>query len=91
LVAAAGERGLPQIPEMLPEDRKVVIVGVTRMLTQSSLMVFEPSVRQWPAAFTELVKLLHLKSAQQTVAEDPDEALRAIALPKLQFSHNETY
>lgn len=38
---------LPQIPKMLPKDRKLVIVGVSRMLTQSSLMLSEPSVRQW--------------------------------------------
>jgi len=72
---------LPQIPKMLPNNRKVVIAGVTRKLTQSSLMVSEPSVKQWPAAFTELIKLFsattHLKLVQ-TVVEDPDEALRAL-------------
>jgi len=75
---------LPQILKMLPNDRKVVIVGVTRKLTQSSLMVSEPSVKHWPSAITELVKLFsattYLKSVQQTVAENPDEALRALEL-----------
>jgi len=61
---------LPQILKMLPNDRKVVIVGVTRKLTQSSLMVLEPSVKQCATT--------HLKSVQHTVVENPDEALYAL-------------
>ncbi|KAI5122027.1 hypothetical protein M0805_008018 [Coniferiporia weirii] len=73
---------LPQVSKMTPKDRKVVIVGMTKMLTQSNITLAEPAVAQWPAAFIELVKLFseskHLQSAQSTAAEDPDEVLRSI-------------
>jgi len=73
---------IKELPKMLPKDRKVVIIGLTRMLTQSSVMLTQPAVQQWPACFTELVKLFseskHLTSAQNTDIQDPDEALRAL-------------
>lgn len=37
----------PQAPRMPPKDRKVVVVGLTRLLTQSVLMLQEPSVNAW--------------------------------------------
>jgi len=48
---------IPQIPKMPYKDRKITAIGVTRMLTQSALMLQEPSVQAWPATFTCLVKL----------------------------------
>jgi exportin-2 (importin alpha re-exporter) len=32
---------------MPPKDRKVVVVGLTRMLTQSAFMLREPYVQIW--------------------------------------------
>ncbi|KAH8112452.1 Cse1-domain-containing protein [Phellopilus nigrolimitatus] len=73
---------LPQVSKMLPKDRKVVIIGMSKMLTQSNIMLSDPAVTQWPAAFAELVKLFteskHLQSAQSTAAEDPDEMIRSL-------------
>ncbi|KAH8833705.1 Cse1-domain-containing protein [Flagelloscypha sp. PMI_526] len=48
---------LPQVPIFLPRDRKVAVGGLTKMLTQSSIMLQEPSVQAWPPSFTALVKL----------------------------------
>ena len=39
---------------MPPKDRKVVAVGLTRLLTQSSYMLREPSVQAWYAMFNPL-------------------------------------
>jgi len=64
---------IPQIPKIPHKDRKVVVVGLTRMLTQSAFMLQEPCVRVWPATFTALVKLFrepqYLKSKSD---EDAD-------------------
>lgn len=47
MVPTALERRPTADTEDAPKGRKVVIVGSTRMLTQSSFMLFEPSVQQW--------------------------------------------
>ncbi|OBZ72875.1 Importin-alpha re-exporter [Grifola frondosa] len=41
---------IPQAPKMPPKDRKVVVVGLTRLLTQSALMLREPTAQAWWAA-----------------------------------------
>ncbi|PAV17971.1 importin alpha re-exporter [Pyrrhoderma noxium] len=73
---------VPQLSKMLPKDRKVVIVGLTKLLIQSNIMFSEPSISQWPGLFSELAGLFtqskHLQSAQSTAAEDPDEVLRSL-------------
>lgn len=38
---------IPQVPKMPHKDRKVVAVGLTRMLTESRVMVSEPASRSW--------------------------------------------
>ena len=38
---------IPQIPKMPVKDRKVAVVGLTRMLTQSEVMLREPNVQEW--------------------------------------------
>jgi exportin-2 (importin alpha re-exporter) len=38
---------IPQVPKMSHKDRKIAVVGVTRMLTQSTFMLQEPSIRAW--------------------------------------------
>ena len=40
---------IPQIPKMLTKDRKVVAIGLTRLLTQSEIMLRDPSVQHWSA------------------------------------------
>ncbi|KAF7370763.1 Importin N-terminal domain-containing protein [Mycena sanguinolenta] len=49
---------VPQVPLMPQKDRKLAIVGYTRLLTRSSSMMQEPNVQLWPPAFTSLVQLL---------------------------------
>ncbi|KAJ7918955.1 CAS/CSE protein [Mycena leptocephala] len=48
---------LPQVPLMPQKDRKLAVVGFTRLLTRSSGMMQEPNVQLWPPAFTSLVQL----------------------------------
>lgn len=38
---------LPQAPKTAVKDRKVVSVGLTRLLTQSETMLTEPLVKAW--------------------------------------------
>jgi exportin-2 (importin alpha re-exporter) len=38
---------IPEVPKMPQRDRKVVAVGLTRMLTQSTLMLQEPNTQAW--------------------------------------------
>lgn len=38
---------IPQIPKMRIKDKKLTAIGVTRLLTQSTVMLSEPSVRLW--------------------------------------------
>jgi len=48
---------VPQVPLMPQKDRKLAVVGYTRLLTRSSSMMQEPNVQLWPPAFTSLVQL----------------------------------
>ena len=38
---------IPQVPKMPHKDRKVVAVGLARMLTESRVMLSEPASRSW--------------------------------------------
>jgi exportin-2 (importin alpha re-exporter) len=38
---------VPQVPLMPQKDRKLVVVGYTRLLTRSSGMMQEPNVQLW--------------------------------------------
>ncbi|KAF9816482.1 hypothetical protein IEO21_04087 [Rhodonia placenta] len=70
----------PQAPRMPPKDRKVVVVGLTRLLTQSVLMLQEPSVNAWPAVFTALATLFQEPQylTKKDEVDDPDAGLTAI-------------
>ncbi|KAI0366303.1 Cse1-domain-containing protein [Pilatotrama ljubarskyi] len=70
---------IPQSPKMPPKDRKVVVVGLTRLLTQSSLMLRPPLAQAWPPTFQALVKLF--KEEQLLTKkddEDPDAGITQI-------------
>ncbi|KAJ7695191.1 importin alpha re-exporter [Mycena rosella] len=47
----------PQVPLMPQKDRKLAVVGLTRLLTRSRSMMQEPNVQLWPSTFTSLVQL----------------------------------
>ncbi|TFY78460.1 hypothetical protein EWM64_g5554 [Hericium alpestre] len=65
---------VPQVSKMQVKDRKVVMVGLVRMLTQSALMLQEPSVQAWPAAFTALARLFSQPAAVIDKASGDDAA-----------------
>ncbi|KAH7929305.1 Cse1-domain-containing protein [Leucogyrophana mollusca] len=67
---------VPQVPKMPHKDRKVAAVGLTRMLTESSIMLTEPTAQSWPPAFTALAKLFN---EPQYLTKSTDEAADASA------------
>ncbi|EPS95676.1 hypothetical protein FOMPIDRAFT_1025652 [Fomitopsis schrenkii] len=70
---------VPQAPKMPPKDRKVVVIGLTNLLTQSTLMLQEPSVRAWPATFTSLATLFQEPQyLTKKDEEDPHAGITAI-------------
>ncbi|OSC99927.1 Cse1-domain-containing protein [Trametes coccinea BRFM310] len=70
---------IPQAPKMPPKDRKVVVVGLTRLLTQSTLMLQEPLIQAWPPTFQALVKLFKEEQLlTKKDEEDPDAGITQI-------------
>ncbi|THH02005.1 hypothetical protein EW026_g797 [Hermanssonia centrifuga] len=61
---------VPQVPKMPTKDRKLAAVGMTKLLTQSAIMLQEPAVQAWPQAFQALAKLF---SEPQYLTKDKDE------------------
>ncbi|KAK0469414.1 CAS/CSE protein [Desarmillaria tabescens] len=47
---------LPEASRIPIKDRKVAVVGLTRLLTGTQYMLVEPSIRTWSPLFTVLVK-----------------------------------
>ncbi|KAI0714440.1 armadillo-type protein [Cerioporus squamosus] len=71
---------IPQVPKSPPKERKVVIVGITRLLTQSSLMLQNQALTQaWPPTFQALAKLFQTEQQLTKKEElDPDAGLTQI-------------
>ncbi|KAI0775001.1 Cse1-domain-containing protein [Trametes elegans] len=70
---------IPQSPKMPPKDRKVVIVGLTRLLTQSTRMLQEPLAQAWPPTFQALAKLFQTEQLlTKKEDEDPDAGLTQV-------------
>ncbi|KAJ7504560.1 CAS/CSE protein [Mycena galericulata] len=68
---------VPQVRLMPQKDRKLAVVGFTRMLTRSGSMLQEPNVQAWPATFTSLVQLFrsqYLAGATTTTKTSDDPA-----------------
>ncbi|KAG6872821.1 hypothetical protein C0995_006303 [Termitomyces sp. Mi166 len=61
---------VPQVAKMPTKERKLAVVGVTRLLTQSIFMIQQPSAAAWPATFGSLVKLF---SEPQYLTSSTDE------------------
>ncbi|KAF7309671.1 Importin N-terminal domain-containing protein [Mycena indigotica] len=49
---------VPQLALMPQKDRKLTVVALTRLLTQSSRMTQPPYTELWPATYTSLAQLL---------------------------------
>ncbi|GLB42771.1 putative importin alpha re-exporter [Lyophyllum shimeji] len=72
---------VPQVPKLPTKDRKLAVVGVTRLLTQSSFMMQQPTMSAWPATFASLAKLFsepQYLNGTKAEGEDADAALTAI-------------
>lgn len=65
---------IPDLFKMPHKDRKLVVVGATRMLTKSKFTVQEPAIRSWPAAFTSLAKLFREPQYLTRQDRESDEA-----------------
>ncbi|KAL1949825.1 hypothetical protein VTO73DRAFT_8706 [Trametes versicolor] len=70
---------IPQVPKMPQKDRKVVVVGLTRLLSQSTLMHQGALVQSCPPTFEALVKLFRVgQQLSKKDDEDPDAGLTQI-------------
>lgn len=47
---------VPETSRIPVKDRKLAVVGLTRLLTKSTYMLQQPNVQAWPVLFTALVK-----------------------------------
>ncbi|GAA6014609.1 hypothetical protein JCM11491_000169 [Sporobolomyces phaffii] len=64
---------LPEAQKVPTKDRKLVVVGLTNLLTRSSKMLNEPHVRVWSATMESLLKLLILPLALSKTTSAADE------------------
>ncbi|OJT05838.1 Importin-alpha re-exporter [Trametes pubescens] len=70
---------IPQVPKMPQKDRKVVVVGLTRLLSQSTLMHQGTLAQSCPPTFEALVKLFRVgQQLSKKDEEDPDAGLTQI-------------
>ncbi|KAF8148458.1 importin alpha re-exporter [Crassisporium funariophilum] len=64
---------LPQVPKFPVKDRKLAVVGLTRLLYQSTFMLQEPLVRSWSALYSVLGKLFsepqHLQDKSSEITD----------------------
>ncbi|KAF5323094.1 hypothetical protein D9611_009310 [Ephemerocybe angulata] len=67
---------IPEAPKVPIRERKLAVVGMIRLLCQSRLMMQEPSVRAWPAAYGALRKLF--SEPQHLTKNADDEAATGI-------------
>ncbi|GJJ14609.1 hypothetical protein Clacol_008875 [Clathrus columnatus] len=66
---------LPEIPKMPVRDRRVAVAGLTRLLTESSVMRQGPNAQLWVGAFVALAKFVHEpQTLQRTKAADLNES-----------------
>ena len=74
---------IPQVPKMLPKDRKVVAVGLTKLLTESTFMLQDANVQSWPATFAALIGLFH--EPQYLSGTSGDEAQSAAGYTEIDY------
>ncbi|KAG5652934.1 hypothetical protein H0H81_003010 [Sphagnurus paluster] len=71
---------VPEVPKLPTKDRKLAVVAITRLLTQSTFMLQQPTVAAWPPTFASLVKLFsepqYLKKSKDE--DDPHAGLTEI-------------
>ncbi|TFK31640.1 importin alpha re-exporter [Crucibulum laeve] len=70
---------IPQAPKVPHKDRKLAVVGMTRLLCESRFMMQQPSVQAWPVAYTALGKLFsEPQYFKNNTEDDPHAGLTAI-------------
>ncbi|KAI0833709.1 Cse1-domain-containing protein [Trametes gibbosa] len=70
---------IPQVPKMPQKDRKVVVVGLTRLLSQSTLMHQGALAQACPPTFEALVKLFRVgQQLAKKEDEDPDAGITQV-------------
>ncbi|KAI0321195.1 Cse1-domain-containing protein [Amylostereum chailletii] len=83
---------IPQAPKLAAKDRKVAVVGLTRMLTGSTLMLQEPSVKAWPGVFSALVQLFREPQAlKKSGTEDTGAGVTDIDLEEQSAGYQAAY
>ncbi|KJA18706.1 hypothetical protein HYPSUDRAFT_45045 [Hypholoma sublateritium FD-334 SS-4] len=69
----------PQAPKFPHKERKLAVVGITRLLCHSTLMLDEPSVRAWSVVYSALGKLFTERQYfDQKPADAGDAAITVI-------------
>ncbi|KAF8329082.1 Cse1-domain-containing protein [Cantharellus anzutake] len=63
---------LPQLPKFLPKDRKLVTVGLARLLTQCDEMLQPPNSTLWPSTLVALLELLNMPGLTKDLGTDAD-------------------
>ncbi|THV04546.1 importin alpha re-exporter [Dendrothele bispora CBS 962.96] len=74
---------LPQIPKTPYKDRKLAVVGVTRLLFQSKMSIQPPQVQSWPAVMTSLIKLF--SEPQYLASQKTDEDSQFVGLTEIDY------
>ncbi|KAJ8473968.1 hypothetical protein ONZ45_g16104 [Pleurotus djamor] len=72
---------LPQAPKMAPKDRKVAAIGMTKILTEASMMFNPSNIQSWPLGFQALASLGSnpaLLSTKDSSSEEADIALTEV-------------
>ncbi|KAF8511326.1 CAS/CSE protein [Gautieria morchelliformis] len=85
---------LPEVAKIRSKDRKMAVVGLTRLLTQSALMRQASNVQLWPTTFTALVKLFRDPQAlrqSSSTETDTDAAFTAIDLEEQNAGYQAAY
>ncbi|KAE8270973.1 hypothetical protein A4X09_0g1365 [Tilletia walkeri] len=66
---------LPEMQKIAERQRKIVAVGMTRLLIHSSLMLSEPTVKVWTPTLEALLKLFLLPQERGSGADDDISAV----------------
>ncbi|KAK0534025.1 importin-alpha export receptor [Tilletia horrida] len=66
---------LPEMQKIAERQRKIVAVGLTRLLTNSTIMLSEPHVKAWTPTLEGLLKLFLLPQDRSSNADDDISAI----------------
>ncbi|KAI0296781.1 armadillo-type protein [Multifurca ochricompacta] len=81
---------VPQAAQLAVKDRKVAAVGLTRLLTQSTLSLRKPNVERWPALLGQLAELFREPKAFAS-AEDAGTGMTEVDLEEQAAGYQASY